>query len=391
MAKKTNYTKNGNEYYRVTVTVGRDSEGKLIRKEFYGKTKKEAEAKRDEYLNGIKNGLNIDFKDVILGELMRTWLFEVVRVSRKPSTFARYEGLYRNYIKDSELYGLKISLIKSIQIQRYYNKLYQEGKSSKTIKTLNKFLKTFFNYAVDEGYLVRNPCIGKKLVIPGTAQEKSETKIETFTDEEIKRFTEALEGHRLKALFLLDFGTGLRQGELLGLKWPDIDFEKKELRVQRTIKQVTLIDAHGNREYKTIEQIPKTKNSIRTVPIPSSLIPVLKEHRNRQKEEKLKAGPAYLNDIETGYVFTTELGNTIDARNLTRIYKKLLYKAGIKYKKFHAIRHTFATKLFERGIPLKTVSLLLGHSNISITADTYTHVIPKVKTNAVETLNDLFI
>ncbi|WKV08156.1 hypothetical protein Q2T46_11525 [Thermoanaerobacterium sp. CMT5567-10] len=149
MAQKTNYTKNGNEYYRVTATIGRDSEGKLIRKEFYGKGKKEAEAKRDEYLNGIKNGLNIDFKDVILGELMRTWLFEVVKVSRKPSTFARYEGLYRNYIKDSELYGLKISLIKSIQIQRYYNKLYQEGKSSKTIKTLNKFLKTFFNYAVD--------------------------------------------------------------------------------------------------------------------------------------------------------------------------------------------------------------------------------------------------
>jgi len=164
MARKTNYIKNGKEYYRITVTVGRDSNGKLIRKEFYGKTKKEAEAKRDEYLNGIKNGLNIDFKNVILGELMHTWLFEVVRVSNKikPSTFEKYEGIYRNYVKDSEIYGLKVSLIKSIQLQRYYNKLYKNGKSSNVIISLNKLLKTFFNYAIDEGFLLRNPCSGKK-------------------------------------------------------------------------------------------------------------------------------------------------------------------------------------------------------------------------------------
>ncbi|AAM25292.1 site-specific integrase [Thermoanaerobacter sp. CM-CNRG TB177] len=391
MAKKTNYVKNGKEYYRVTVTIGRDENGKLIRKEFYGKTKKEAEAKKEEYLNGIRNGLNVDFQDVTLGDLMHTWLFEVVRMSRKPATFVKYEGHYRNYIKNSELYGMKISIIKSIQIQRYYNKLYQQGKSSKTIKALNNFLKTFFNYAVDEGYLAKNPCTGKKIVIPGTPEEKIETEIETFSDEEIKKIKEALKGHRLKALFLLAFGTGLRQGELLGLKWTDIDFEKKELRVQRMIKQVTIIDEKGNRKYKTIEQIPKTKNSIRTVPIPSSLIPMLKEHRNRQREEKLKAGSVYLNDVEKGYVFTTELGNTIDASNLLKTYKKILNRAGVPYRKFHAIRHTYATKLFERGVPLKTVSELLGHSNISITANIYTHVIPKQKTNAVETLNDLFI
>jgi len=177
----------------------------------------------------------------------------------------------------------------------------------------------------------------------------------------------------------------------LGLKWPDIDFENKELYVKRSIKQVAIISADGQREYKTIEQIPKTKNSMRTVPIPTTLIPVLKEHRNRQKEEKLKAGEAYLNDLESGYVFTTESGNTIDARNLQRTYKRLLEKADIPYKKFHAIRHTFATKLFERGIPLKTISELLGHSDISVTADIYTHVMPKEKTNAVEKLNDLFL
>jgi len=389
MAVKTNYVKNGKEYYRVTVTIGRDANGKLIRKEFYGKTKKEAEAKKEEYLLKLRSGLNPDLENVTFGSLMHTWLFEVARVSVKPSTFERYESLYRNYIKESELYSLKISFMKSLQIQRYYNRLYQEGKNSKTIRSIHKLLRTFFNYAVKEGYINQNPCGNKKVVIPGSAEEKAERKIETFTDEEIEKIKEALKGHRLRALFLLAFGTGLRQGELLGLKWPDIDFKKKELKVQRTIKQVTIIDENGNREYKTIEQIPKTKNSIRTVPIPSSVIPVLREHRAMQIEEKIKAGPAYLNDIENGYVFTTELGNTIDARNLIRAHKRLLKRAGVPYKNFHAIRHTYATKLFERGVPLKVVSELLGHADVSTTANIYTHVMPKEKITAVETLNDL--
>ena len=100
MVRKINYTKNGNKYFRVTVSIGRDSNGKLIRKEFYGKSKKEAEEKRYEYLNGIRNGLNIDHKNMILGELIHTWIFEVVRVFSKikPSSFQRYKGIYRNYI-----------------------------------------------------------------------------------------------------------------------------------------------------------------------------------------------------------------------------------------------------------------------------------------------------
>jgi integrase len=108
VAVKTNYSKNGSDYFRVTASIGRDLNGKLIRKEFYGKTKKEAEARRDEYLSGIKNGLNADFKNAILGELMYTWLFEIVRLKVKPSSFQKYEGIYRNYISECELYGLKI-------------------------------------------------------------------------------------------------------------------------------------------------------------------------------------------------------------------------------------------------------------------------------------------
>lgn len=360
----------------------------MIRKEFYGKSKKEAEDKKDEYLNGIKSGLNIDFKDACLGELMHLWLFEVVKVSDKvkASSFERYETIYRLYVKDSDIYGLNLSTLKSIQIQRYYNKLYKNGKKSTLIKNINKLLRTFFNYAVDEGYILKNPCSGKRIVIPGE-KDIEDKEVEVFTNEEIKALEKCLEKHRLKALILLALGTGLREGELLGLKWSDIDFENKELKVERSIRQLNIINADGTKEYKTITQTPKSKSSIRTVPIPSSLIQVLKDHRTQQKLEKVKAGSSYK---DNKYVFATELGKNIDARNLQRSYKRLLKKAGIPYRKFHALRHTYATKLFEAGVQLKTVQMLLGHSDISVTANIYTHVMPKEKTQAVEKLNNLF-
>ena len=388
MGRKINCVKNGKEYYRVTVSIGRDSNGKLIRKEFYGSSKKDAENKRDEYLDNIKKGLNVDYKNIVLGELMHSWLFEVIRVSSKikPSTFQRYEGIYRNYIKSSDIYGVKISALKAMHLQRYYNSLYDKGKTSNVIKNLNKLLKSFFNYAVAEDYILKNPCSSKRIVIPGQS-ETHERKIEIFSDEEINTLKIVLKDHRLKFLILLALGTGLRQGELLGLKWVDIDIDNKQLKVERSIKQVSIISSDETRKYKTIVQSPKTKNSIRTVPIPSNLIVALKEHKKFQKQEKLKCGNFY-ND--TDYVFTTETGKTMNARNVTKSYERLLKKAKIPYKKFHSLRHTYATKLFEVNVPLKTVQMLLGHSDISITANIYTHVMPKEKIKAVEKLNNLF-
>lgn len=387
MANKTNCIKNGKPYYRITATVGRKPDGKLLRKEFYGKNKKEAEKKRDEYMNGINKGLNTDYTNATLGTYMHSWLFEVVRISSKikPSSFNRYEGIYRNYIEDSELYSIKMIDIKQIVLQRYYNKLYNRGKSSNVIKNLNKLLKSFFNYEIDEGYLVKNPC-GRRLVIPG--EDKIVKKeIEVFTDEEINALKVALKGNRLQALVLLALGTGLRRGELIGLKWDNIDEINNKLNVIESISQISIIDEKGERKFKTIIQSPKSQESVREVPIPPSLMMILKKQKNLQKNDAANLGTSYK---RSRYVFTTKTGQIINARNLTRAWERLLKSAGIKYKKFHSLRHTYATKLFERGEDLKTVQTLLGHSDISITAKIYTHVMPKKKIDAAAKLDDLF-
>ena len=145
MAKKTNTEINGNKYYRVTRTVGHRADGTPIKKQFYGSGINEAEEKANEYMTNIKNGLVNDFENYTISDLMYEWLFQIKINELKPSSFESYEATYRNYLKNSDIAGDKISKINKINIQQYYNKL-GKNKSYSQIKKLNKLLKQFFNY-----------------------------------------------------------------------------------------------------------------------------------------------------------------------------------------------------------------------------------------------------
>ena len=388
MAAKTNYDKNGRQYYRVTATVAKDATGKAIRKEFYGKSKKDAETKKDTYLQALKSGLNVDHQEILLRDLMKTWLFEVLFISDKikPSTFDRYEGIYRNYIVNSELAHLKVYSIKSIHLQRHYNYLFDHGKPASILKNLNKLLKTFFNYAIAEDYLLKNPCMN--IVFPSDSVSTKETDIIPLSDEEIERIKQVVKDTNLEAFFMTALGSGMRVGELLALTKKDIDFGNAEIHVDKSIKCVKDIKKDGTYTYKTIVQVPKTKNSIRNIQIPPNLNVYLKKYIALQKEKYLKNGLPFTED---SLIFTTESCNYLDNKNLRRSWERALRRADVPYRNLHNIRHTYATKLFEKEVPLKTVQMLLGHSNISITADIYTHVIPKEKVKAVDRLNELFL
>ena len=374
MARKTNFSVNGKEYFRVTRTVGKKADGTAIRKTFYGTGINEANEKADEYINNIKNGLVNNYENITLNELMHIWIFDFLHNSSKikPSTFQRYEGLYRNYIKESNISGLKVINIKTVQVQQYYNEL-SKTRSYSQIKYLNSFLKTFFYWCIDSGYVLKNPC--SKVEIKGNKNEIIKGKrqdVEILSEDEIKFIKEHIKGSSMELIILLDLATGLRQGELLALDWSCIDLDNKILEVTRSVKEVYVYENENAKHIETVFQIPKTENSFRTVSIPDVIIDVLKKC-----------------DKKEGLLFCDEKGNPLRAKNVSYQWKKILKECNIPHKKFHAIRHTYASMLLKNGVDIETVAELMGHTAISIT-QIYLHSSKKQKQDSVNKLNYLF-
>ncbi len=374
MAKKTNFKVNGKNYYRVTKTIGHKSNGTPIRKTFYGSGINEANQKADEYMNNIKNGLINNYDNVILSDLMYSWLFDFLYNSSKikASTFDRYEGVYRNYIKDSEISGLKIIQINNLKLQKYYNNLSDKNYSYSQLKTLNKILKTFFNWCIDNNYLLKNPCL--KINLKGNKNNiinSSDKKIEIFSESEIKIIKNKIINNKYELLILLAFATGLRQGELLALDWENIDLLNETLCVKKSVKEVYVYNEKMERHIESVFQSPKSVNSIRTVPIPSYIVP------------KLNAIPN-----KVGLLFNDD-GKPIKAKRIFDYWKSLLNDCNIPYKKFHSIRHTYASILLKNGVDIETVAELMGHSAISIT-QIYLHSSNDQKKLATQKINYLF-
>lgn len=375
MARKTNIEINGKNYYRVTRTIGRKADGTAIRKSFYGTGINEANAKADAYMNDIKNGLVFNFENLTINELMHSWLFDFLHNSSqiKPSTFQRYESIYRNYIKNSDIAGIKINSLSNLKLQKYYNELSKKNYSYSQIKSLNKILKTFYNWCIDNNYSLKNPCT--KVNIKGNKNKiiaNQSKEVEIFSEEEIRTIKEKLKGNKYELLILLDFATGLRQGELLALDWKNIDLKNRIIRVNQTIKEVYVYDDDENKHIENIFQTPKTQNSIRDVPIPSNIFNMLNKIENKQN-----------------LLFSDVNGQPLKAKRIFDFWKKFLKECNIPYKKFHSIRHTYASMLLQKGVDIETVAELMGHSAISIT-QIYLHSNNSEKQKAVNKLNEIF-
>ena len=378
------YIVNGvNKGWRASISAGRDENGKLIRKQFYGKTQKEVKEKLEEYKKQLSLGALPNDDKLTLEQWYYTWLFDYRIKDLKPKSFEKYEGIYRNYIKDTQLGRLKLKDLRATHLQKYYNDLMDKDKKpTSTIKGLNTRLKPCLAEAEKQGYIQKNYC--KLVTLP---KDNTSREIKVLTPEQQKSFIAVLVGHELEMLFLTALSTGLRLGEILGLKWSDIDFNTGILTVNRTLQRVTEIDRNGNRKSKVIEQLPKTKNSIRTIPLPKNMLAKLKDHKVHQSKNKLQIGELYSNN---DYVFCDKLGYPLDDKRPNRNLKSILNKLGIDPLKFHGLRHTYATRLFEAGVPPKTVQVLMGHYDISITMDIYTHVMESTKLEAVDKLNEIF-
>jgi integrase len=187
--------------------------------------------------------------------------------------------------------------------------------------------------------------------------------IRPLTPAQAKRLIDKAEDDRLKAHYVTALGTGLRQGELLGLRWEDVDLRLHRLRVRHTLANVggtlTLLE-------------PKTDRSRRSVMLPDAVVTELRAHRTRQKEERLLAGSRW---VDSGHVFTTTIGTPLHAATVTRAFQAALTRADLPDSRFHDLRHAAATFLLAQGMTLEDVKQLLGHSSITLTSNTYGHVL----------------
>jgi len=335
-----------------------------------GKKREDVRDKLAKALSDRADGLVFEVGTMTVGEYLDRWLGDVRDTVRK-STHEGYEYAVRPHIKPA-LGRIKLKDLNPAQIRWFYRDRLDFGLAPATVHKQHVVLHKALKAAVADGLIPRNAAAGLKL--PRITREE----IDPLTEEESRRLLEAVRGERLEALYVLALNTGMRQGELLALKWEDVDLEGGRLRVRRTL-------THADKAFVLGE--PKTKNSRRTIRLTKGTISALQAHLSRQLEEIEKMGSLYQLG---GQIFATEAGTIINPSNLrNRSFKPLLAKGALPQIRFHDLRHTCATLLLSKDVNVKVVSEMLGHASISITLDIYSHLLPDMQEKAVEALEEM--
>ena len=340
------------------------------RKFFYGKTKEDVRRKLSRALHAIEVGSLADGRGVTVAEFLDQWLTEVVKPNVRPWTYKGYEVHVRLHLKPV-IGHIPVDKLSPLHVQQLLNAKKSEGLSAKSIRYIRGTLRTALNQAVRWEILSRNPAS----LVDGPHVGHYE--IHPFTPAEARAFLAAMKGDRLEALYSVALTMGLRQGEALGLCWKEVDLEMGYLRVS---KQLQRFDG----ETRLVQ--PKTARSRRTLALPASIAKSLGQHHNRQVEERSLAGDKW---VESDLVFTTPTGRPIDATRISKDFHRHLDRAGLAQRRFHDLRHSCATLLLVQGISPRVVMEVLGHSQIALTMNTYTHVIPELRRQAADRMDEL--
>ena len=300
------------------------------RKTLYGKTRREVDEKLTKAKVDRDGGLVFDADNLKLGEYLERWLADSVRDTVRPTTFERYEQIVRLHIRPV-LGKVKLKNLTSAHVRGLYREKLDAGLSPRSVQYVHVTLHKALKQAIAGGLIPRN--VTEAVKPPQVSREE----MRPLTAEQVKVLFEAARGDRLKALYVLAVTTGLRQGELLGLKWDDIDLEVGTLQVRRT-----LTTAKGG----PVLSAPKTKGSRRTVRLSQAALEALRSHLERQLEEIDQAGDLWR---ENGLIFASESGEPLSRQHITaRRFKPLLKRAGLPEIRFHDLRHTCATLLLSK-------------------------------------------
>ena len=342
------------------------------RRYMYGKTRHEVQEQLTAALRNQDLGMLATGPNQTVGQYLERWLKDVAKPGVRPRTFIRYQQLIMSHA--IPLLGRRpLPKLMPQDLQTLYAAKTNEGLAPRTVGHIHRVLHRALGDAVRWGLVPRNVC---DAVAPPRVVKKE---MRSLTIEESRKLLAAAGEDPLEALYYLALTSGMRQGELLGLKWQDIDWVSGKLQVKRSIARVT---GQG-----FVEMEPKSAKSRRSLTLAVIAVGALKRHRARQFEARLLVGSEW-NDRD--FVFCNALGRPLEPQNiLRRSFVPLLEKAGLPRVRFHDLRHTAASLLLALGENPKIVQEILGHSQISLTLDTYSHVLPTLQAEAIQRLNAL--
>ena len=367
----------GSHYWQITIELPKDPiTGKRVRKyKSVEGTKKDAERAMHEYIRELEKGYYVTDSKITISEWIDTWLEVYITPNVSPTTLSRYQGMIKRYIKPI-IGHMKVQQLNTLAVQAWVNGLKISPSSGKpmaaaTVKHAYHVLKGCMDKAVLAGIVPRSPCVG--IMLP-----KGQKKAAIIYDElQIKQLIAAAKGTEMELVIDMELCLGLRRGELLGLWWQDIDWEKKQIHIVRN-----RVVVNG----KSVVKEPKTENSVRTIDMPDQLVQKLKLHQWACRANQQKLGKAY---TESDYIIVHPDGKPIYPEYLSQMLTKLQKKANLPQCRFHDLRHLCATIMLLQGVNVKVAQERLGHKDIATTMNIYSHVLPSSAKEAAEKIGSL--
>ena len=342
--------------------------GRAIYKNVLGKTQAEAKAKLKQAIEKAKGLDAAKVGRYTVGQWMEVWFEHYAKVKVRPSSHQTYRGYIDNHIKPN-IGKIPLEKLTSLELQKFYKKLLEKGRvdrleskhqskglSAKTVRNIHQIISSAMKLAQEQKLISTNPADGCAL------PRLEHREMQTLPVEQLQSFLREARDSGVFELYYLELATGLRRGELLGLKWEDIDLERGDLRVRRQIARI-----NG----EVVEAPLKTKNAYRTLPLAEDTIGVLEAQRKKTGSSQ--------------WVFPSTTGGPISPDSVLHMLHRVLKRAGLPRVRFHDLRHTFATLALQNGVDVKTVSGMLGHFSAGFTLDTYAHVTTASQRQAAQT------
>ena len=368
---KGHVRKRGKESWAIVLDLGRDADGKRRQKWHSVKgTKRDAEREMARLVNSLNVGDYIEPSKIRVSEFLAKWLEDYAKANVSPKTYERYEQIIDSSIVP-KLGAHRLADLRPMHIQGFYSEAMRDGRrdgkgglSAQTVLHFHRLLHKTLAQAVKWQLLARNPA---DAVDPPKPEKKSMRALDEGETAELLRY---VEGSLLYMPVLLAVTTGLRRGEILALRWQDIDMDRAQATIVRSLEQTK----EGLRFKR-----PKTERSSRNVALPSFVVEALKRYRVEQATHRLKLGLVY---EDQDLICARDNGAAIPPDTLSTNFASTIRRSTMSHVRFHDLRHTHATQLLKHGVHPKVVSERLGHSKIGITLDTYSHVMPGMQEDA---------